>query len=482
MNTKFTLAIIALVGIGVFALPSTMSLFSGQHSFYNIDATGNQIPCTKCHGDVKAELGANADPLNPTRSPGPHAAMSCEECHRLELGASSGDDVIYELHYQNTTATPSGIIARRTLYITAYDAEYRNIPEAINNTLVGTGSGTSGSHGNALINAWNLAHNASLTNPKYMKGAALSPSTDPTYTGMLHIVEHGGAFGAYDPLIDAAGAPKDKNSQTWNSGVRLERWNSNNAVNATTGWIMNGTAWPETSYWGMGSRTVNPGTSYHAASLVSCIECHAGLEPLTHEMMRQEGEASSGNPNEVGNADCSNCHYGTGLVADGTGGQLNRNFWAGGFGVTNPLKFKTDTGSIEAHNAWILTEGVGRFTSAPDGFEKMLEGVSDLPEVNNDACIACHTHIAINIKFGKGYKLEIDADREGSGDYIVSNAAVAGKVRISVYGNQSGQTFAVSGKSITWNSVQPMYINGQGSAVVLDLNGEPTDDATALQP
>ncbi|HEY6586596.1 MAG TPA: hypothetical protein VIY97_05420, partial [Candidatus Methanoperedens sp.] len=61
MNAKFTLAIIALVGIGVFALPSTMSLFAGQHSFYNIDATGNQIPCVKCHGDVKAELGSNAN-------------------------------------------------------------------------------------------------------------------------------------------------------------------------------------------------------------------------------------------------------------------------------------------------------------------------------------------------------------------------------------------------------------------------------------
>jgi len=60
MNAKFTLAIIALIGIGVFALPSTMSLFAGQHSFYNIDATGNQVPCKKCHGDVQAELGANA--------------------------------------------------------------------------------------------------------------------------------------------------------------------------------------------------------------------------------------------------------------------------------------------------------------------------------------------------------------------------------------------------------------------------------------
>jgi len=89
MNTKFTLAIIALVGIGVFALPSTMSLFAGQHSFYNIDAVGNQIPCQKCHGDIKAELQSNTNlgtgALN-TGTMGPHYSMKCEYCHRAEPG------------------------------------------------------------------------------------------------------------------------------------------------------------------------------------------------------------------------------------------------------------------------------------------------------------------------------------------------------------------------------------------------------------
>src|SRR3990170_7740654 len=105
MNTKFTLAIIALVGIGVFALPSTMSLWAGQHSFYNIDATGNQVPCQKCHGDVKAELLSNAAAIPNT--PGPHAAFKCEYCHRIEAGYASGDNAYGLITYRNTSTSPA---------------------------------------------------------------------------------------------------------------------------------------------------------------------------------------------------------------------------------------------------------------------------------------------------------------------------------------------------------------------------------------
>ena len=83
MDKKFGIALIALIGIGIFALPSTIALFSGQHSFYNIDATGNQVPCVKCHGDVKAELGSNNNGVN---SPGPHKDVQCEYCHRAQVG------------------------------------------------------------------------------------------------------------------------------------------------------------------------------------------------------------------------------------------------------------------------------------------------------------------------------------------------------------------------------------------------------------
>jgi len=39
MNAKTTLVLIALIGVGLFALPQTTALFAGQHSFTNIDAT-----------------------------------------------------------------------------------------------------------------------------------------------------------------------------------------------------------------------------------------------------------------------------------------------------------------------------------------------------------------------------------------------------------------------------------------------------------
>jgi hypothetical protein len=53
MDKKFVLVVIALLGIGLWALPSTMSLFAGQYSFVNIDATGNQIPFMRRYDETK---------------------------------------------------------------------------------------------------------------------------------------------------------------------------------------------------------------------------------------------------------------------------------------------------------------------------------------------------------------------------------------------------------------------------------------------
>jgi len=53
MNTnKIALLAIAIVAIGIFTLPSTVSLFSGQHSWYDLSGGGNQVPCEKCHADI----------------------------------------------------------------------------------------------------------------------------------------------------------------------------------------------------------------------------------------------------------------------------------------------------------------------------------------------------------------------------------------------------------------------------------------------
>lgn len=56
MNGRLVLGTIVFLAVGVLVLPPTVSLFVGQHDWYDIDATGNQIPCQKCHADVFAEL------------------------------------------------------------------------------------------------------------------------------------------------------------------------------------------------------------------------------------------------------------------------------------------------------------------------------------------------------------------------------------------------------------------------------------------
>ncbi len=49
---------IAVLAVGIFALPSTISMFGGQHNWYDLGPDGNQVPCIKCHGDVYDEYKA----------------------------------------------------------------------------------------------------------------------------------------------------------------------------------------------------------------------------------------------------------------------------------------------------------------------------------------------------------------------------------------------------------------------------------------
>jgi len=80
MREKLVLVVTAVVAIGIFALPSTISLFAGQHAWYNISDVGNEVPCEKCHADVAEEM---------KKITGPHTGetgyerMKCGYCHRL---------------------------------------------------------------------------------------------------------------------------------------------------------------------------------------------------------------------------------------------------------------------------------------------------------------------------------------------------------------------------------------------------------------
>ena len=91
---------IAVVAVGLFALPSTVSLFSGQHTWYAIHGT-NELPCKKCHAEVFDELQNSAFHKwngynwseNPEGSPDNSACYGCHRANASITYASVGDTV-----------------------------------------------------------------------------------------------------------------------------------------------------------------------------------------------------------------------------------------------------------------------------------------------------------------------------------------------------------------------------------------------------
>ncbi len=433
LNTKFSLALIALVGIGVFALPSTVALFSGQHSFYNIDATGNQIPCVKCHGDVKAELSASGY-SNTTGTPGPHANFKCEYCHRAEAGQASGDDAYASLSYGNIT-----------LVTTVWNFENGNFPRQI---VYQTGMNTSNWNGNIWMNqTLNQPFTNQLgANNAYVGSLSSGSTSKPAVAGTIYTYSR-----ASEVATEVNGTPIDTNPNTSTTAFN---------ANAVTWYANNGSA----NLYGAGSKVVTPGSQYHAASLVSCLECHGGDQNkgiAGYQVTSPEPYNHAGwliDPTDP-NSQCSNCHYGNTAHT----GSFNGILQAGGFGLTD---YTNDTGALEAHNSWV---------KANDSISRYGYGAS------NDACVACHTHVAVEINFTKGYLLQFSASEYANGTYVTSGANVQGTVNITTYGNSSGNAFAVSNSTYEWTPANgTLYINGSNVTVTGLHNATTSDNSTAL--
>lgn len=347
MNKQTAIVLIALLGVGLFALPQTVALFAGQHSFVNIDATGNQIECTKCHGDVQAELGSSASLK--TGTSGPHATFKCEYCHRIEPGAASGDNAYAIVTYTNgSTPTASGVKNMRTIAISIEDFEEENFPTTITNDVT-TIAQIEAAWGKKFALAYGGGAQAAIS--------LMVPGSE-TDTTVLTI------YNEYEkPLYNTSAVggtvPFDTSARK-NEGMIL---NKNGAANWSA-YKSSQRYWTPTLY-GVGSKAINPGSEYHAASLVSCLECHGGSEPLGHYSRVLDGEKS---------ASCEQCHYGS------------TNRWielgAGGFGLLGG----SDTGATEAHSEFQVTD---------DGLTRQKDGAS------NGACVACHTHVAVDITYTK---------------------------------------------------------------------------------
>lgn len=408
MNKKMYLVIIALLGIGLYALPSTVALFAGQHSFTNIDPTGNQIDCGKCHGDVQAELIGTVN--TQTNTSPPHANMKCEFCHRLQIGQSSGDNAYALITYANDTQTlvngtlkiTAGTIKRYAVIATG-DYEANQYPVNINSGDIFT---LGGSRGTTLLinNATASTVWGTLKSPG--QGASFSAPVSPNVT----LTSAGTALCGgqlIDPNNPSAGFTNQTicpgNQKTYPlvvNGVPLDT----NASTQFTAFTPVKVAWNGTSpvFDTAGSRAVNKGSKYHAASLVACLDCHGGSSPsyAGHETSRLSEE-------------CQLCHYGGEAATTNLGSNKWTNLEAGGFGMglTNAV---TDSGSLEVHKSMVVAQDSisvfgGRYAPA-----------------SNDACIACHTHVNVDIQFTRPTTLRYTAVEDSLGNWTEANYVAMG--------------------------------------------------------
>jgi len=189
--------------------------------------------------------------------------------------------------------------------------------------------------------------------------------------------------------------------------------------------------------------SVYPGVQAHAATTVRCMACHGAYGNLPY------ATGHVGYYNKLNPSLCNVCHGNPIVYYKNI---LNKNgsdyVQAGGFGLTS---LPGDTGSMAAHKMFVL--------EAKN--DSTLKGA-------NEACVACHTHVAVKIRWHHKRSLEFVVNitnpvtlSSGVHNWSVSNWSVNGTAIATVWGSSNG-----SG-SISYNSsVWPWPNNGQNLSAI----------------
>ncbi len=74
--------------VGLIVLPSTVNIFAGSHTFYDVSG-GNESNCKKCHADVLEELKVTKVHATVDDEAGV-SGEECRVCHRANLSSSEG--------------------------------------------------------------------------------------------------------------------------------------------------------------------------------------------------------------------------------------------------------------------------------------------------------------------------------------------------------------------------------------------------------
>ncbi|MBC8521528.1 MAG: hypothetical protein ISS94_01500 [Candidatus Syntrophoarchaeum sp.] len=89
MNVKKVLLFIALVSAIAVALSQTVSLFGGQHTWYDLGPAGSDVPCSKCHADICGELSVSG--VHQNLGSGSEACAACHRCNLTCYTNASGE-------------------------------------------------------------------------------------------------------------------------------------------------------------------------------------------------------------------------------------------------------------------------------------------------------------------------------------------------------------------------------------------------------
>ena len=83
MSRNKLLLVLVLLGITVWNIPQTASLFYGDHTYYNGSA-----PCVKCHQDIQVILDFQGTPER-------HQQLGCQGCHPRDGNSSHAASYSY---------------------------------------------------------------------------------------------------------------------------------------------------------------------------------------------------------------------------------------------------------------------------------------------------------------------------------------------------------------------------------------------------
>ncbi len=260
--SKALLLAVILTATGLVVLPNTVSLFAGQHYWYNLSGTGNDVPCEKCHADVFEELSQSTfhihwgDKTKADRE-------DCAACHRSNL------NIQYASVNGSYTAYTPGKEAHAASVVACMLCHQANASEAtwapgyyaggFNVSMMGVSSPYN--YSNATFNGMYAAHNAFVA--KAIEDTTLQDSNEACIACHTHVAVKINWTHARSLEFDIG---IDKNSITTSYGPH--NW-------TITNWSVNGTAWD--IVWGnttgYGATNLNnitwpgnvPGVSYNTS-------------------------------------------------------------------------------------------------------------------------------------------------------------------------------------------------------------------------